>query len=67
MVINKELRHSKQMLLNYFRSRASETLSELALTYSVADYKKKAQAVNHAIIQSKDNLITILFKFRKLK
>ena len=50
------------MLLNYFRSRASETLSELALTYSAADYKKKAQAVNHAIIQSKENLISILLE-----
>ena len=48
------------MLLDYFRSRASETLSELALTYSAADFKKKAQAVNHAIIKSKDNLIEIL-------
>ena len=48
------------MLLDYFRSRASETLSELALTYSAAVFKKKAQAVNHAIIKSKDNLIEIL-------
>lgn len=60
MRINKDLRYNKQMLLDYFRSRASETLSELALTYSAADFKKKAQAVNHAIIKSKDNLIEIL-------
>jgi hypothetical protein len=62
MEINKQLRNKKQELLRYFRSRAQETLSELALQYSVADYKKKAQAVNHAIIQSKDNLITILLE-----
>jgi hypothetical protein len=62
MEINKQLRNKKQELLRYFRSRAQETLSELALQYSAADYKKKAQAVNHAIIQSKDNLITILLE-----
>lgn len=60
MTIDKELRHNKQLLLEYFRSRANETLSELALTYSEADYKKKAQAVNHAIIKSKENLIETL-------
>lgn len=62
MEINKELSHNKQILLNYFRSRASETLSELALIYSASDFKKKAQAVNHALIQSKENLITILLE-----
>lgn len=60
MRINKELRHSKQILLDYFRSRANEIQSELSLTYSAADYKKKAKAVNQAIIRSKENLIEIL-------
>lgn len=62
MEINKELCHNKQRLLRYFRSRASETLCELALIYSASDFKKKALAVNHAIIQSKENLITILLE-----
>lgn len=62
MEINKDLSHNKQTLLNYFRSRASETLSELALIYSASDFKKKAQAVNHALSQSKENLITILLE-----
>lgn len=65
MNISKELRNDKQILLTYFRSRANEALSELALTYSVADYKKKAQAVNHAIAQSKENLIQILLETAK--
>lgn len=60
MRINKELRYSKQLLLSYFRSRANEIQSELTLTYSAADYKKKAKAVNQAIIKSKENLIEIL-------
>lgn len=62
MIINKDIRYNKQNLLDYFRSRASETLSELSLTFSASDYKKKAKAVNHAIIQSKDNLISILLE-----
>lgn len=62
MEINKELSHNKQTLLSYFRSRASETLSELALIYSASDFKKKAQAVNLALSQSKENLITILLE-----
>ena len=62
MIINRDIRYNKQILLDYFRSRASETLSELSLTFSASDYKKKAQAVNHAIIQSKDNLISILLE-----
>lgn len=65
MEINKELCHNKRILLGYFRSRASETLSELALIYSASDFKKKAQAVNHALIQSKENLITILLEISR--
>lgn len=67
MEINKELCHNKQTLLSYFRSRANETLSELALIYSAGDFKKKAQAANHAITQSKDNLITILLEIARKK
>lgn len=62
MIINKDIRYNKQTLLDYFRSRAGETLSELSLTFSASDYKKKAKAVNHAIMQSKDNLISILIE-----
>ena len=60
MDINKNLRYNKAELLAYFRSRANEILSDLALQYSAADYKKKASALNKAIIQSRDNLLDIL-------
>lgn len=60
MNINKELKNNKAGLLAYFRSRSNEILSELALQYSAADYKKKASALNKAIIQSRDNLLEIL-------
>lgn len=60
MDINKNLRKNKVGLLSYFRSRANEIISELALVYSAADYRKKASALNKAMIQSRDNLLDIL-------
>ena len=60
MDINRDLKNNKAGLLVYFRSRANEILSELALQYSAADYKMKASALNKAIIQSRDNLLEIL-------
>lgn len=60
MNIDKNLKNNKAILLAYFRGRANEILSELSLLYSVADFKKKASALNKAIIQSKDNLLGIL-------
>lgn len=53
MDIDINLRNNKAGLLAYFRNRANEIVSELALQYSAADYKKKASALNKAIIQSK--------------
>lgn len=60
MDINKDLKNNKAGLLAYFRSRASEILSELALQYAPTDFKKKASALNKAIIQSKENLLAIV-------
>lgn len=60
MNINKNIRNKKKELLTYFRSRANEILSDLSLEFSSADYKKKASALNKAIIQSRDNLLEIL-------
>lgn len=60
MDIDINLRNDKTGLLAYFRSRANEIVSELALLYSAADYKKKASALNKAIIQSKENLLSIV-------
>ncbi len=60
MQIDRTIKTQKRNLLNYFRNRANETLSEFALQYSAEDFKAKAKAVNHSIIQSKDNLINVL-------
>ncbi|WP_024992863.1 hypothetical protein [Prevotella amnii] len=60
MDIDINLRNNKAGLLAYFRNRANEIVSELALQYSAADYKKKASALNKAIIQSKENLLLIV-------
>lgn len=65
MVITKDLKDRKNDLLHYFRNRSSEILSELALQYSAADYKKKASELNKAIIKSKDNLLSILHETAK--
>lgn len=65
MGITKDLRNNKEGLLSYFRSRSNEIMSELALQYSVADYKKRASALNKEIIKSKENLLSILLETAK--
>lgn len=59
MIIKKELKGNKEELLNYFRGRANEIISELSHIYSSSDYKKKASSLNKAINQSKNNLLSI--------
>ena len=61
MNITKDLRYNKTGLLNYYRSRSNEILSELSLQYSVTDFKKRASEINKAIIKSKENILSILF------
>jgi hypothetical protein len=60
MTIDRSIKNEKDMLLRYFRNRAEESLSELALTYSAREYKEKAKAINRSLIQSKENLISIV-------
>lgn len=62
MDISKNLKYNKDVLLSYFRNRSNEIKSELALRYSAADYKKKAAAVNTAMIQTKETLLSILLE-----
>ena len=67
MDINKELKNNKDGLLSYFRSRANEILSELALKFAPLDFKKKASALNKAIIQCKENLLTIVYDCARIE
>ena len=60
MDIDRDIRNSKAILLEYFRSRSREIISDLSTSYSSTDYKKKAAAANKAIVKSKENLIDIL-------
>ena len=53
MVISKDLKHQKQELLHYFRARANEILSELAISHAPDDCKGKAKAINKELIKSK--------------
>lgn len=62
MQITRNISNQKAKLLSYFRGRSAEILSELALSFSASDYKKKASALNKEIIKSKDNLIGILLE-----
>lgn len=60
MDIDRNLGNNKAELLAYFRSRANEIMCELTLEYSASDYKKKASALNKAIINSRENLLSML-------
>lgn len=60
MDIDKNIRFDKKGLLCYFRGRAQEIVAELDIEYSKSDYKKKTTALNKAITESRDNLLSIL-------
>jgi hypothetical protein len=62
MNIDKSLKCKKAELLNYYRSRAEEFLSEIKLTYGSTQYKEQASAINKSLIETKDNLIATLLQ-----
>jgi len=62
MNINKSLKNQKVKLLNYYRGRAEELLSEIKLSYGSTQFKEQASAINKSLIQTKDNLIAALLQ-----
>ena len=62
MNIDKSLNVKKAELLNYFRNRAEEFLSEIKLTYGNTQFKEQASAINKSLIETKDNLIAALLQ-----
>lgn len=62
MNIDKSLNTRKADLLNYFRNRAEEFLSEIRLNYGNTQYKEQASAINKALIETKENLIATLLQ-----
>ncbi|MDR2581292.1 MAG: hypothetical protein LBC85_09910 [Fibromonadaceae bacterium] len=62
MNINKSLKNKKTELLNYFRNRAEEFLSEIKLTYGNMQFKEQASAINKSLIETKENLTSALLQ-----
>lgn len=62
MKIDKNLKNNKSELLQYYRSRAEEFLSEIKLTYGNSQFKEQASAINKSLIETKDNLLATLLQ-----
>lgn len=62
MNIDKSIKDKKQELLAYFRDRASEFLVQIKAQFSATEFSKRASAINKALNQTKDNLITTLLQ-----
>lgn len=62
MNITKELYKDKNIVLQYLRDRASESYGETIRTYGVADYRKRAGAINKAIKKTALYLRTIVIQ-----
>lgn len=62
MNIDKNIKDNKQELLAYFRDRASEFLVQIKSQFSETELSKRASAINRALNQTKDNLITTLLQ-----
>src|SRR5690606_25987134 len=62
MNIDKNIKNNKQELLAYFRDRASEFLVQIKSQFSETEFSKRASAINRALNQTKDNLITTLLQ-----
>ncbi len=60
MKVSKELRDDKGGLLEYFRARGEEYLEEITKQYGASEYKERAAKSNKAMIEARENLITIL-------
>ncbi len=66
ILIDTKLGTKKAELIEYFRNRASESLSSIKETYGTTQFKKRASAINKEIINTKEYLFTnILQKAKK--
>ncbi len=62
MNIDKNIKDNKQELLAYFRDRATEFLSQIKTKFAETQSDKRARAINEALNQTKNNLITTLLQ-----
>lgn len=62
MNIDKNIKDNKQELLAYFRDRATEFLTQIKAKFAETQSDKRARAINEALNQTKNNLITTLLQ-----
>ncbi len=62
MNIDKNIKDKKQELLAYFRNRATEFLTQIKIRFAETQFDKRARAINDALNQTKNNLITTLLQ-----
>ncbi len=62
MNIDKNIKNKKQELLAYFRNRATEFLTQIKIRFAETQSDKRARAINDALNQTKNNLITTLLQ-----
>lgn len=60
MEINRNIRSSKEAVLDYFRNRSTEFLAEVNEEFGNTQYKQKAIKLNKLIVKTKNNLIEIV-------
>lgn len=58
--IDKKLGQKKGTLLDYYRSRSEELVSEAKQIFAVSEFKQRASHVNRGLIEAKNNLLKIL-------
>lgn len=59
-LINRKIRYKKNELLDYYRSRGKELITEVMQIYGEAEYKQRASAVNEGLIETKNTLLKTL-------
>ena len=60
MKITKNIRKRKLDLLQYFRDRSNEFLSEVNSQYGNTEYKKKAKKLNKLLVKARTTLVEII-------
>lgn len=59
-LVERGLSKNKSGLLEYYRGRASELITEVKRTFSNSEYKERASAVNKGLTDAHDNLVKII-------
>jgi hypothetical protein len=59
-LVDRKIRNKKKELLEYYRSRSAELVSEVKQIFGEADYKQRASAVNDGLTEAKEVLLKTL-------